>query len=105
MNEMSTVYNNADEVVATFYNGVAWCKKTGNRLGECYDNSLFDSSLTKVATLKDNSIVSTTGQELGSIEGSMLLVNGSVVGRVDGDKTAGAAAIAFIFNQSFKRYH
>ena len=97
MPEINTIFDNSGSVVGTFRFGVAWNRKTHERLGE-YEESIIKNNDGKTVALFDGSKVTTEDErELGEIRGTDLFVNNEKVGRFIGTPSSGAAAIALLF--------
>ena len=97
MSEWNTIFDTSNEVIGTFRHGIAWCRKTGNRLGEYDEVGIYNNDRKIVAILKIDSVFSSSGEELGSISDKSIMVQGPVVGHFIGSKYAGAAAIPLLF--------
>ena len=89
-----TIYNSSNEKVCWSKHSVMWVGNCEERLGDFYENEVFDSSQKQIAYVKDNVVFTMKGQELGRVkltsfvsdsgsdlEATALVIGGKKVGR------------------------
>jgi len=98
MSEWNTIYDTSENVIGIFRHGVAWRKEPRERLGEYDEEAIYSNNSELVAKIVGDKVLDTKGKLLGKIKGKDLYIDDTQVGKFIGKKSAGAAAIVFLFD-------
>ena len=99
MSEWNTIYNNSNDVVGTFRNGVAWSKPGNERIGKYDEEFVYDNKSEVLGKISDNVVVDIIGGTIGHVSGNELFLSDEKVGTFVGSTSAGGAAIVLIFSR------
>ena len=95
---ITTIYNISGELVARFKFGVGWTNKDRVRLGAYDDEFIYDNESCMIAKVNDNHVLNIIGEEIGHVNEGEIFIAGEKIGKYIGAASAGAAAVALVFN-------